>query len=121
MKLTDEQVREELMEEGYELIGEYKNVSTSLELKCKHGNSVNISLKDFRKGERCECIDDTEEVIEESIIIEEPIAETIAEVIEEVIVEEPIIEEIIIEEPIVVKKAKKKNKKTFSILDVIFK
>lgn len=118
MKLTDEQVREELMEEGYELIGEYKNVSTSLELKCEHGNSVNISLKDFRKGERCKCIDDAEEVIEEeSIIIEEPIVETI----EEIIVEEPIIEEIIMEEPMIVKKTKKKSKKTFSVLDVIFK
>ena len=53
-KLTYEEVREYINNEGYELLSkEYVNNSTKLDIQCPHGHIFHPSFCNFKKGSRC--------------------------------------------------------------------
>lgn len=53
VKLTLEKVSLIFKNEGYEIIGEYKDTITPVTIRCKCGNEYSVTVGNFKQGKRC--------------------------------------------------------------------
>lgn len=53
IKYTKEKAEEILSQEGYSIVGEYKDANTKVKCQCDKGHICNIKIYDFMRGIRC--------------------------------------------------------------------